>query len=85
MTTLTATQLRSNLYRIIDEIFETGKSIEVTKKGRSVLISPVPPKNKKKKKKYVDKISLIEPRDILNCDPKEIVHIDWSKEWKPYL
>ena len=37
---VTATELRQNLYRIIDTVLETGEPIEVTRKGGTVRIVP---------------------------------------------
>ena len=37
---VTATQLRQNLYRIIDTILETGEPVEITRKGGTVRIVP---------------------------------------------
>jgi hypothetical protein len=32
----------------------------------------------------VDKLRNLKPYpDYLGCDPEEIVHLDWSDEWKP--
>ncbi|MFO8063882.1 MAG: type II toxin-antitoxin system Phd/YefM family antitoxin [Spirochaetota bacterium] len=37
---VTATELRQNLYRIIDTVLETGESVEVARKGGMVRIVP---------------------------------------------
>jgi len=36
---ITPTFFRANLYKILDEIIETGKSIEIKRKGEKILIS----------------------------------------------
>lgn len=71
---LTLTQLRANLYKIVDQIIKTGTPIEVERKGEKIRIIPV------KKKKKLD--NLIKHPETLLDDPENIVHIDWSKEWK---
>jgi prevent-host-death family protein len=37
---VTTTELRQNLYRIIDSVLETGEPVEVVRKGRAVRIVP---------------------------------------------
>jgi prevent-host-death family protein len=37
---VTATELRQNLYRIIDTVLETGEPVEVARKGGTVRIVP---------------------------------------------
>ncbi|NBB90822.1 MAG: type II toxin-antitoxin system prevent-host-death family antitoxin [Spirochaetes bacterium] len=37
---VTATELRQNLYRILDTVLETGEPVEVARKGGTVRIVP---------------------------------------------
>jgi hypothetical protein len=41
--TLTASKLRENIYRILDEILETGIPVEIERKGRILRIVPAQP------------------------------------------
>ena len=76
---ITATKLRQNVYKIIDEVITTGKPVTIRRGNEEVKISTVPKRKKPLKKK--NKLDNIKPRGgILNCDPEEIVHMDWSKE-----
>ena len=70
-----ATELRSNLYRILDRVLDTGQPVTIERKGRTVLLVPgSPPK----------KLSRLVRRDsYLTCDPEDVVHLDWSDQWKP--
>lgn len=71
---LTASKLRENIYRILDQVLETGVPVEIQRKGRTVRIVPaVPP----------SKMARLPRRDYLCCDPDAIVHLDWSGEWRP--
>lgn len=74
---MTATKLRENVYQLLDEIAETGRPIEIERKGRLFLISSmgVPSKLSRLKKH-----STINEEDI-----DSIVHLDWSSEWRPVL
>ena len=69
---ITASKLRENVYRILDEAIESGKPIEVVRKGTVLTI--VPPQR-------VSKLANLKKRPGLVGDPDDIVSIDWSKEW----
>ncbi len=72
---LTASKLRSDIYRILDRVLETGQAIEVQRKGRRVRIVPVDPPTR---------LARLRTRDLLtDDDPDAIVHLDWSGEWRP--
>ena len=72
--TLTASSLRQNIYRILDEILESGQSVEIERRGQRLRIEPVKPKAK---------LERLTARPYLNVDPDEVVHLDWSDEWQP--
>ena len=70
---ITASKLRENVYRILDEAIETGKPVEVVRKG--VTLTIVPPKR-------VSKLANLKKRPGLFVgDVEDIMHIDWLKEW----
>lgn len=72
---LTASKLRENIYRILDQVLETGVPIEIERNGRRLQIVCVEPRSK---------LDNLERHDnVLTCDPEDIVHIDWSGEWRP--
>ena len=70
---LTASKLRQNIYRILDQILESGKSVEIVRKGKILRIEP-PQKP--------DKFKNLKKRKLFNCDPDDLVHIDWSDNWR---
>jgi hypothetical protein len=71
---LTASKLRENIYRILDRVLETGVPVEVRRKGRTLRITPLDPPSR---------MALLKRRPYLLVDPEEIVHLDWSEEWRP--
>lgn len=75
MKTITPSKLREDIYRILDKVLETGVPVEITRKGRRLKISSEEPANK---------LANLKKRPYLKCDPEEIVHMDWSKEWKSH-
>ena len=72
---ITASELRSNIYRLIDQVLETGVPLEISRKGRIVKL--VPGEQRSKLSRLVQRTSYID------ADPDDLVHLDWSGEWKP--
>lgn len=72
---LTATELRSNVYRILDQILETGQPQEIDRKGSKILLVPVDQKRQRLKNRP--------KRTGLNCTIDELVETSWEKAWKP--
>ena len=70
MKTFTPTELRSNIYQILDEILSTGLPIEINKGGKRLRIIPVETKNK------LDNL----PRrpHVIQGDPEDLVDIHWN-------
>ncbi|MCD4655026.1 type II toxin-antitoxin system Phd/YefM family antitoxin [bacterium] len=71
---MTASKLRQDIYKILDEILESGNPLEIKRRGRILRIVPEKP---------VSKFDNLVKRSILNVDPEDIIHIDWSSEWRP--
>lgn len=71
---LKASSLRKNLYRILDQVLETGVPVEVQHQGKILRIGPV---------ELRSKLDNLKPRPYLLSDPEELVHLDWLGEWRP--
>jgi len=69
---VTASKLRENIYRILDEALATGTVIEVVRKGKVLRIVP---------EKRVSKLSRLKKRKAFRGDPDDILRIDWSQNW----
>ena len=69
---LTATQFRSNIYKILDRVLE-GESVSISRNGKLVKIVPAVKVSRLDKVKKVGRII---------GDPEDLVHMDWSKYWK---
>jgi antitoxin (DNA-binding transcriptional repressor) of toxin-antitoxin stability system len=67
-----ATKLRQNLYRILDEILESGVPVEIERNGRVLKIVP----------EKANKLGNLERHEVINGNPEELVHLDWTDEWK---
>lgn len=74
--TVTPTQLRANLYKLLDQVIATHKPIEILCKGQIVKLVIEP-------KKTRGKLSNIKAHPGTLCvDPDSIVHMDWSSQWQ---
>ncbi len=72
---ITASELRARIYKLLDEVLETGIPIEVERRGRILKIAA---------EEQPSKLARLERRDhVIKGDPMSLVHIDWSGEWRP--
>jgi prevent-host-death family protein len=74
---VTASKLRENVYRILDHVLETGEPVEIVRGGRKLRIIPAEEPRTRKLERLAQR-----PETLLT-DPEELVHLDWSKEWRP--
>ena len=66
--------LRANIYSILDEVLATGVPVEIEHQGRILRIAPAETRSK---------LDNLRHRPYLLTDPEELVHLDWSEEWRP--
>lgn len=72
---MTLTELRQDLYNAVDQVLETGEPLEIVRKGRTLVLMPTPLEDKF--------AALIKREGVYVGDPEDLVHIDWSHEWRP--
>ncbi len=72
MKTITPTELRSNIYNLLDEILDSGVPIEISKGNRKLRIVPVEKRDKLE--------NLILRPNVIIGDPDDLVDISWEKE-----
>lgn len=72
---VTASELRQNIYKLLDEVLESGVPLEIERKGRRLRLAPADPPSK------LDR--LVGHPDFMVGDPEDFVHIDWFSEWHP--
>lgn len=72
MKTVTATELRANIYHLLEEVLDTGVPLEIKKGDRRLRVVPV---------EEVDKFHnlVFRPQAILG-EPEELAAIDWESE-----
>jgi prevent-host-death family protein len=72
MKTVTPTELRADIYNLLDEVLETGIPLEIKKANRRLLIMPVA---------KVDKLqNLVARPEVIQGDPEDLVNISWETE-----
>lgn len=70
MKTITVTELRSNIYNLLDEVLTTGVPLAIKRGGRKLTIAPAEP---------VDKFANMAFRpDVINGNPDDLVHMAWE-------
>lgn len=72
---ITASALRADVYRILDEVLETGVPIEIERGGRRLRIVPVDTGSRLER--------LVARPEVIVGDPDDLVHLDWTAEWRP--
>jgi hypothetical protein len=70
---ITASKLRENVYRVLDQVLATGEPVEIERNGRRLFIVADQPPSRLGK--------LVRRPDVIVGDPEELVHLDWSEEW----
>jgi hypothetical protein len=69
---ITASHLRQNIYRILDEVIETGRPVEIERKGRVVRIEA------ERQERNIFETLTPHPGSIVG-DSEDLVHMDWSR------
>ncbi len=72
MKTVTATQLRNNIYKLLDEVLSTGIPLEIRKGDKKLRIIPAQKKDKFK--------NLISRPSAVKGNPDDLADISWEKE-----
>jgi len=72
---ITASQLRRDVYRLLDRVLATGQPLEIERSGRLLRITPAAVRSR---------LALVEPRpDLVTGDPSDLAGLDWSDSWRP--
>jgi prevent-host-death family protein len=70
MRTITVTELRANIYNLLEEVLTTGIPLEINKGGRKLRIMPVEKANKLH--------NLIWRPEVIQGDPDDLVSMQWE-------
>lgn len=69
---ITASDLRQNVYRILDEALATGKPVDIVRRGQRLRIVP-----------ERDKLATLKKRNLFVGEVEDVIGMDWSKYWNP--
>jgi hypothetical protein len=72
-TGIAASRLRQDIYRLLDQVLETGEPLEIRRKGHTLRIVS--------ESRPGAKLSALRRHSCLTGDPESIVHMDWSRFW----
>ncbi len=72
MKKVTPTELRADIYNLLEEVLETGIPLEIVKGKRRLRIVPVKPADKLR--------NLVSRPEIIQGDPDDLVDISWEGE-----
>ena len=72
MKTVTPTELRANIYKLLEEVLNSGIQLEINKGSRRLRIVPV---------EQMDKLqNLVSRPDVILGDSDDLVTISWERE-----
>ena len=66
-------QLREDIYNLLDQVIETGVPLEIKRKGKVLKVML---------DKKASKLGNLKIRAVMSTHPNYYVHLDWSKKWK---
>lgn len=66
MSPLSITALRRNLFKVVDQVLETGVPVEIERYGKKLLLLPVEP---------VSKLANLPRRQVIIGDPEDLVDL----------
>jgi hypothetical protein len=72
---ISASRLRADIYRLLDQVLETGQRLEIERKGKILVIEP------KEQGSRLDRLP--HNKGFIVGDPEDLVSLDWSGEWRP--
>lgn len=74
MKPLSATELRANIYQVLDQVLATGVAATVIRHGKTIRLVPESPPSK---------LDALEPHpQFLTVPAEDLIHLDWSGEWQ---
>lgn len=70
-----ASQLRKDVYRLLDRVLATGQPLEVIRNGRLLRIVPATGASR------LDRVPV--KADLVTGDPGDLADLDWTDTWRP--
>jgi antitoxin (DNA-binding transcriptional repressor) of toxin-antitoxin stability system len=81
---VSATQLRQNIYALLDEALRTGKPIEIERKGKLLQIVPPPatPPLVEDDLSEFPRLAKLKSNSWIVGDVDDLVNVTWSSDYK---
>lgn len=74
---ISATELRKNVYNILDAVLASGEPQEILRGSSRLLIVPASGPRRR--------LEALPRREGLACTPEELVATSWEEQWSPDL
>ncbi len=71
MSPISVTALRQNLFKVVDQVLDTGVPVEIERHGKKLLLIPAEP---------VSKLANLKRRHVIVGDPEDLVDLQVG-EW----
>jgi len=79
---VSATQLRQNIYAILDEALATGKPVEIERKGKVLRIVPEPSTAVLPgEEDEFPRLARLKNHNWVIGNPEDLVDLEWSHDW----
>lgn len=72
---ISASQLRQDVYRLLDQILSTGQPLEIERNGQLLRITAADAGSR------LERLPVIE--DLVTGDLTDLASLDWSGSWHP--
>jgi hypothetical protein len=72
---MTPTELRNDIYRVLDDVLRSGIPQEIVRGSRTLLLVPAEGRRLR--------LEDLPRREALICSPDELVGTGWDHEWSP--
>ena len=73
--TINASNLRKDIYRLLDSVIASGEPLEIERNGTFLKVVPDIRKS--------SKLDRLVRHDCIAGNAEDLVHMDWSESWKP--
>ncbi len=81
---VSATQLRQNIYAILDEALATGKAVEIERKGKRLRIVPEPVEEEMSDEEYAKefpKLAKLKNHNTLVGSLDDLIDVEWNEDF----
>ncbi len=81
---VSATQLRQNIYAILDEVLATGKPVEIERKGKVLRIVPGAASSAESGEddlREFPRLARLKNHHLVIGEPEDLASLEWNHDW----